>query len=525
MKTRPFEPHADSDHVLLIWVVMATICLVGLLILSGPLVMQSVNAERDTHLPNPEIPAKGKQQAPAKNISLAMTSPDQAYTVATTVIYPGDAPRFARLRRWVQENGGQINGTEIRSWPGTYERGVFALRDLVPGDRLVIPKKICLSTLHGMATPVIGPFVKALRGSLGFDTLTNDRVALALFIAFEKLVKGPTSFWFPYLDTLAPSSTNFTHLLFAPEELFDRYGIREMAGNMFAMHRAALAELLRAARLMSHHFPEDEDLLERELRWAYYMVLSRAWSRTAPDGTEYLELTPYGDIINHKIHGDLVTASSDTDNLFLVMPGKEVRAGAELFDSYHHRPTALMYAQLWGFVPGPEEIYVVVERLLEDRMSVDQRRLLSFLGCLRSPLAFGTEFSCGEQDFFEDRAALRCWRVYRMEAKKATPALAHFLGERLLHKGRASLPDDDLEDLASLRDLMHLITDALLKHPANPNDEVLQHDPALSAVERLMVRMRLMNRVCFVNVLKNVESSALKFVNTNPALIAELQRA
>ena len=508
MKDKLKVEAALNDQVTLVWVVMAVISIVGLVILLGPSVVHHVNSTR----PEPLNPRVGSSSFRNAHVAREVAPQIFEYTVENTVIYPQDQPKFDRLRRWVKENGGKIDGTEIRSWPGTYERGIFALKEFVPGDHISIPKKISLSTLHAMDTPVIGQYVRALKDVLGFDVVMNDRLALALYITYEKLVMREKSFWFPYLDTLAPSSTNFTHFLFATEEQFSRFQVDEQVTRSFAHHREGLAELFKGAKIISHIFTQDDDTLLRELRWAYYMILSRAWSRSK-DGVEYLEMTPYGDIINHRIHGDLVTASSDTENIFLVTPGRKARPGVELFDSYHHHPTVVMYAQLWGFVPDAPDIFMIYDRVLDVSLTVDHRRLLSFFGCLRGPSVFGTEFSCGEQDFFADRAALTCWRLYRLSPTKVAPSLAYYLEQRLLHRGLVELPSDDTEDLTALGDLMQAMIEGVSRIPKNPNDVVLQNDPSLTPVERLMVRMRYMTLLCHHNVLDNVQASMVRFLS------------
>lgn len=159
-------------------------------------------------------------------------------------------------------------------------RAVFLKEAVPPGEHLLeIP-------LRALMTPEAAR--SAIR-ELGEDEffLKDDKITLAVFLYFERAVKGTQSFWHPYLASLPSRSFSVTEWSSEElNELQDDELVRKVLDRkasedaMFHECRKRLPNLITS---------------REEFSWSLFIVESRAFGRRLP----HLALVPLADALNH----------------------------------------------------------------------------------------------------------------------------------------------------------------------------------------------------------------------------------
>lgn len=90
-------------------------------------------------------------------------------------------------------------------------RGLLARRGINEGDQLLgIPLDLCMTKSTAFEYLNEGkngnPLLKDSSGRGPISPATNEYIAIACFLIYEKYVRGPDSFWKPYLDVLPTTS-------------------------------------------------------------------------------------------------------------------------------------------------------------------------------------------------------------------------------------------------------------------------------------------------------------------------------
>ena len=403
------------------------------------------------------------------------------FTSEDTHLTNDDSVRFGRLLKWMKDNGATIDDIEIRTWPHSYERGVFARREISNGLFAVIPRTISFNTLNALASASapLKEFLLDIKATLGTDEEGNDRGALGMFLVYEKLVTKDKSFWFPYIDALPRSGIRYSSLLWSTQRELERWKIDRLVGGALKQSWGVIARMVEKAKARPDLFPFSAAVIEEEVKWAYYMVKSRAWSR------EPLEMIPFGDIMNHQVNSPVTLVANDTHNTFVMLGHSPIPAGAEVFDTYQKLPTPTLYTVSWGFIPGPEECFIPIEQPV-NQFSTNKRRLLAKLGCLVGKDYMSLSQNCALKEF--SNTTLNCLKAFEMEESQVKNATEWY---RILKSKPNQGVLIEVSPQAEIKALEHVITTLTpLKSPLSKIEEALMMESGTDVVEKLAFRLR-----------------------------------
>jgi len=404
------------------------------------------------------------------------------FTLRDTTLSQDELMRYKRLLQWVKASGGIIGDVEIRSWPRSYERGVFARADIQPGVFAVIPRNISLNTHNAIehAGTELRALLVEIRDNFGATGEVNDRAALAMFIVHEKLVSGEWSPWFPYIDTLPQSDVRYSSLLFANPGDLERWGVKGLVGLSVESAWKAIARMFKMAKEYPALFPVSEDVLVTELRWSYYMVMSRAWTREA------LEMIPFADIMNHRVNSPVTLIPNATHNNFVIFDHHgAILRGAEVFDTYQKAPSPTLYGLSWGFVPEASECFLPLERPVSG-VSWARRRLLARLGCLSDRDHSYMAFNCAAEEL--DMQTTDCLRAFTMSEDKLLNATEWSSILRGRQGGGPLVEGTPDLDFAAVTEVVNIFEKVEVDW--TDENEARMADPATDVVEKLALRIK-----------------------------------
>jgi hypothetical protein len=174
-------------------------------------------------------------------------------------------------------------------------RGLLARRSINEGDELIsIPLRLCMT-------------INSAREALGNKLIssgTNEYLAIAAHLIYEKFVLKEKSFWKPYLDVL-PLSVEEVNPTFtwSDEDLAFLEGspvvaaTRSLQAKLEREYEAMKAKLKKFGGVIPE-FPEESFSLQNWI-WAFTILFSRAIRLQSVKEGETLALVPYADFINH----------------------------------------------------------------------------------------------------------------------------------------------------------------------------------------------------------------------------------
>jgi len=175
-------------------------------------------------------------------------------------------------------------------------RGLLARRDINDGDELLrIPFKLCLTG-------------RAARKALGSDALpegTNEYLAIACHLIYEKFVMAERSFWKAYLDVLPEVNEVNPTFTWKDEDLNFLAGSPVIAATkslQMKLRREYDALLGDSETGLIAKFPDRfpaEHFTYENWEWAFTMLFSRAIRLRSLKQGEALAMVPYADLINH----------------------------------------------------------------------------------------------------------------------------------------------------------------------------------------------------------------------------------
>lgn len=422
---------------------------------------------------------------------VAVSLGDLNFTADDTTLSQSDSVRFQRLLRWIKGHGGIVDNVEIRTWPHSYERGVFARTDLAPGIFAVIPRSISFNTRNALsrAKPELRELLLDVKESLGGNEEMNDRAALGLFLVYEKLVAREASHWFPYIDTLPRSDVRYSSLLFATVDDLERWGVNNLVGKSVDIAWQLIKRMYTKAKAHPALFPFPDELLIRELRWSYYMVLSRAWTR------EPLEMIPFGDIMNHRVSSPITLLPNDTHNNFVLLRFPGIPQGAEVFDTYQKNPSPTLYGLSWGFVPEASENFLPLERSVEP-LPWEKRRLLARLGCLSSVDKLQVALNCADEEVAP--MTMNCLRAFALDDVALRNATDWYPVLRSRQENGTLVEGNPQLDFQVLREVAEIFQQTVAEVTDDDRERMVA--PTTDIVEKLALRIKYAVSMCVDHV-------------------------
>ncbi|XP_077245689.1 SET domain-containing protein isoform X2 [Tasmannia lanceolata] len=184
--------------------------------------------------------------------------------------------KLDRFLHWLQVNGVELRGCNIRYCGPNKGFGIFSTNDDSKGILLVSPLDLAITPMRVLQDPTLGPKCRAMLEEGDVD----DRFLMILFLTMEHVRKN--SSWKPYLDMLP--TTFGTPLWFTDEEL------SELKGT--TLYRATELQKKKLQALFSDKVKHVvQDLLDGELErevcfedflWANSIFWARALNIPLP---------------------------------------------------------------------------------------------------------------------------------------------------------------------------------------------------------------------------------------------------
>jgi len=177
----------------------------------------------------------------------------------------------------------------------TTGRGLLARRNINDGDELLmIPMKLCLT-------------IDSAREALGDDAIplgTNEYLAIAAHLIYERFVKGEKSFWKPYIDILPTVEEVNPTFTWSDEDLSFLEGspvvpaTKSLQIKLQKEYESFLGGEGGLCERFPDRFPREAFSLENWI-WAFTNLFSRAIRLRNLRNGEGLAMVPYADLINH----------------------------------------------------------------------------------------------------------------------------------------------------------------------------------------------------------------------------------
>lgn len=312
--------------------------------------------------------------------------------------------QFDVLMDWIRSNGGTVQDLMVKDLGGG-ERGVFARTTLKQGNILSVPTELVFSSNKALNDPVIGPALKEAYEELQLDRAAKDRIVNGFKILYEKYVVGSKSFWKPYIDSLPSEDVVFASCVFATDEEMKQTAFYPPLERDGIVHRHAISLMPEIVAKNPTLFPA-EHFTTKRLRWAYYMVLSRAWNMP-----ERLDMLPLGDMLNHSPYSITKIDIKEKESIFFIDGGNTFKAGEEVTDSYNRRPTALMTFNLWGFVPSLDQCFFALHHPVDIQFSQAHVDLLAKNGCINPRNELVSFTPCSGDSLFKPFNSIMCYRL------------------------------------------------------------------------------------------------------------------
>lgn len=295
------------------------------------------------------------------------------------------------LENWICGSGGIISGVEVRTDERGErgERGVFATRDLAPGELLLrIPNGILVTGNFARRDSVVAAVFQAVDDANLEDTLEEyassdkDTAAIVVLLIAEvaRIKSGKESVWKPWIDSLPKS---FNSPVTVPQEVLDRRLMSSPVHIIATEIRAELEVLFKkflvpfAVERFPDAFPPHVVTYDLFL-WAHCVTESRAFdmsegsvksAESAGTSQGMSVLAPFADMINHCSDPTRVNAcakrwcppcissvQSDTVGFQVSVGCHPVQKGSEVLISYGSLDNARLLLH-YGFaeLPNPSD--------------------------------------------------------------------------------------------------------------------------------------------------------------------------
>jgi len=298
--------------------------------------------------------------------------------------------KFERLIQWIEEQGGKVEGVEVKYRPGRKERGVFSSKGINGNEPIVIiPKKLCISPELILAQPDIGPFLKGLMEE---KTLSNmpDEFLFSLFLIHEKFAKKEKSFWDPYLQTLPEFDKVPSHPYFVSVEELQENKLWNLAKDFTTRQRNIINQVIPFVSQRKDLFPLSESDLLKELNLALFLVQSR----TQLEEPDPRELIPFGDLFNHRTGFPLKITSSPEFRIYALDNTNIQQAGSEIYRNYGFLHP-FNYWIVWGFGTDLAESAFLIN-LKISHLSLWKKMLLGRMECLATLSNLNVALNCAQ---------------------------------------------------------------------------------------------------------------------------------
>ncbi|XP_071937200.1 ribosomal lysine N-methyltransferase set10 isoform X4 [Coffea arabica] len=189
-----------------------------------------------------------------------------------------EEPKLQYFLQWLQVNGTQLRGCNIKYCDSTKGFGIFSADNVSDGILLVVPLNLAITPTRVLQDPLFGPECRAMCDEEAVD----DRFLVILFLTVERLRRN--SSWKPYFDLLPTTFTS--SLWFSDEELLELKGTplyqatelqKKNLQSLFHEKVKNLAEKLLAA----DGYPESEVTFD-DFLWANSVFWTRAQNIPLP---------------------------------------------------------------------------------------------------------------------------------------------------------------------------------------------------------------------------------------------------
>ncbi|MET0382741.1 MAG: SET domain-containing protein-lysine N-methyltransferase, partial [Burkholderiaceae bacterium] len=237
-----------------------------------------------------------------------------------------------RLTNWFQELGGSITGTEFGTRNGL--RGLFAARDVEPGERLIV-------------LPSAAQLSVSSAGALAAGTLDPRLPPVVVLAAQIAQIRRSGGAWAAYVDALPsnyPGQACF--LTGADMATLDKSSITALT----------IQGMRQAANEATGLLPKTRAFDNADFTWAYAGVMTRSL-----DINGDLKMLPMVDMLNHSADANAqITLDQDA---IVVVAARAIAAGEELTVRYRSVNNNVLMA-VYGFcgddVPADEKIFYPV---------------------------------------------------------------------------------------------------------------------------------------------------------------------
>ncbi|CDP08898.1 unnamed protein product [Coffea canephora] len=189
-----------------------------------------------------------------------------------------EEPKLQYFLQWLQVNGAQLRGCNIKYCDSTKGFGIFSADNVSDGILLVVPLNLAITPTRVLQDPLFGPECRAMCDEEAVD----DRFLVILFLTVERLRRN--SSWKPYFDLLPTTFTS--SLWFSDEELLELKGTplyqatelqKKNLQSLFHEKVKNLAEKL----LTADGYPESEVTFD-DFLWANSVFWTRAQNIPLP---------------------------------------------------------------------------------------------------------------------------------------------------------------------------------------------------------------------------------------------------
>jgi histone-lysine N-methyltransferase SETD3 len=277
-------------------------------------------------------------------------------------------PQIAKLIHWLEQAGTQLSQIQVVSLGGG-ERGIRAVAQLAPNDKLLRIPRRCVLTVDDARASEIGQLIEA-----HVPRVEDERTYLLAFILREK-ERGEDSFWKPFVDVLPKSFP--THPFF-----FDKHEHSLLTGS-FAQGMVEYQRMNLAARHanLCKHVPGFERFTLEQFVWAHFAVVSRTFS-VLQGGRIATCMAPLADMLNDGRPWNTRWALSEDEQFFEVEAAEAIAGGQELLTSYGSKHNLHLLVQ-YGFVHEDnvhDEVLLIFALPFEDPLTTEKQRLLGLSG-------------------------------------------------------------------------------------------------------------------------------------------------
>ncbi|XP_054783879.1 uncharacterized protein LOC129290853 isoform X2 [Prosopis cineraria] len=183
-----------------------------------------------------------------------------------------EGARLERFLQWLQANGVQLQGCDIKYCDSRKGFGIFSTKDVSDGVLLVVPLDLAITPMRVLQDPLLGPECRAMFE----DGEVDDRFLMILFLTVERLRHN--SSWKPYLDMLPANFGN--PLWFSDDDLQELRGTTLFRAtelqkkNLLSLYDTKVKALVK--KILTLNGDSETEVCFEDFLWANSVFWSRA---------------------------------------------------------------------------------------------------------------------------------------------------------------------------------------------------------------------------------------------------------